>query len=251
MMRKFLIFILLNFCCDQIIAGALMKPKKVSWDFQGMFGKFDRAALQRGLQVYKEVCSACHSVKRIRFRELSALGFSEAEIKAFAAAYNFETLNAEGEKVERKGEPSDHFPSPYANELAARAANGGAYPLDLSLITKARPRGADYVYSLLTGYGQTPPEGVTVGEGRYYNPYMSGGQIAMAPPLTQDGQITYSDGTAATIDQMARDVVTFLSWTAEPEMEERKRIGLAVLLYLLIMTGVFYLAMRKIWKAVK
>lgn len=234
-----------------IQANPTTKPCNKVWSFQGMMGSFKKDELQRGMQIFKEVCSTCHSLKRIRFRELAALGFSEAEIKAIAAAYNFETLNAEGEPAERKGEPSDAFPSPYKNELAARAANGGALPPDLSLMAKARVGGPNYIYSLLTGYGKTPPQGFAVAEGRHYNPFMTGGQIAMAPPLTADGQVTYSDGTVATIDQMAKDVTTFLSWAAEPEMEDRKRIGFAVLIYLIIMSGVFFLAMRKIWKAVK
>ena len=250
-MHKFFIVIFLSFFSVNLNAEVLMKPKKMCWPFEGVLGKFDRAALQRGFQVYKEVCSACHSLKHIRFRELSALGFSEAEIKAIAAAYSFDTLNDDGEKAERKGESSDSFPSPFPNDRAARAAHGGALPPDLSLIIKARPHGPDYVHALLTGYGQKPPEGFVVAEGRYYNPYMNGGQIAMPPPLTQDGLVTYSDGTVATVDQMAKDVVTFLTWASEPEMEERKRLGFAVIIYLLIMTGVFFLAMRKIWKGVK
>lgn len=236
---------------QEVSAEPLQHPPKQSWSFQKMTGTFDRATVQRGLQVYKEVCSVCHSVKRIRFRELAALGFSETEIKAIAAGYNYETLNNEGETVERKGEPSDPFPSPYKNDLAGRAANGGALPLDLSLMAKARLGGPDYIHALLTGYNQTPPKDISIAQGSYYNPFMTSGQIAMSPPITHDAQVTYSDGTKATIDQMSRDVTTFLSWAAEPELEERRRLGFAVVLYLLIMTAVFGLAMRKIWKGVK
>ena len=248
---KLFVLLLYGLMFTDVSANPISKPCNKVWPFQKMMGTFDRAALQRGFQVFKEVCATCHSLKRIRFRELEALGFSEAEIKAIAASYTYKTLNNEGETVERKGEPSDSFPFPYENEAAGRAANGGALPPDLSLIVKARPNGVNYVYSLITGYGKTPPKDITVAEGRHYNPFMNGGQIAMAPPLTQDGQITYSDGTKATIDQMAQDIVTFLAWASEPEMEDRKRIGFAVMIYLIIMSGVFFFAMRKIWKAVK
>ncbi|MBX9976756.1 MAG: cytochrome c1 [Alphaproteobacteria bacterium] len=225
-------------------------PPPQQWGFKGPLGTYDKAALQRGFQVYKEVCAACHELKRIRFRELAALGFSEPQIKALAATYSIKILNESGEEAERPGIPSDAFPPIHPNELATRAANNGALPPDQSLIIKARPHGEDYIYALLTGYGQTPPKDIVVGEGRYYNPVMAGGQISMAPPL-KDGQVTYSDGTKATVSQMAKDVVEFLSWTAEPEMEDRKRTGLAVLLYMLVMTIIFYAAKRKIWKDVK
>jgi len=232
-------------------AEPLKKPLPQEWPFKGMFATFDRAALQRGFQVYKEVCSTCHALKRIRLRDLEGIGFNKAQIKALAATYSVKMLNQSGEEAERPAEPSDAFPWIYPNELAARAANNGALPGDHSLIIKARPHGEDYVYALLTGYDENPPEGFKVGEGRHYNPYMTGGQISMAPPLVKEGQVTYSDGTKATVDQMARDVVTFLSWASEPESEERRDLGTAVMLYLLVMTGVFYLAMRKIWKDVK
>lgn len=224
--------------------------EKQQWSFQGPLGTYDKAALQRGFQVYKEVCSVCHSLKRIRFRELSSIGFSAAEIKSLAATYQVKTLNDAGEEVERPALPSDAFPGPYANDLVARSANNGALPPDQSLIVKGRPHGADYVYALLTHYGLEAPKGVTVAEGRHYNPIMSGGQIAMAPPF-KDDQVAYSDGTKATVDQMAHDVVTFLSWTSEPEMETRKQSGIAVLLYLLVMTVVLYAVKRRVWRDVK
>lgn len=241
-----------------IIVGAILSSSAVGhqnsnppkWGFQKFFGTYDRAALQRGFQVYKEVCSTCHSLKRIRFRELSALGFSKAEIKALAATYSIKTLGDKGEETERKGESGDAIPEPYANDFAARAANNDALPPDQSLIIKARHDGADYVYKLLTSYGQIPPKGIVVEEGQYYNPIISGGQISMASPL-MDGLITYSDGTKATTHQMARDVVEFLAWASEPELEERRRMGISVFMYLMVMTALFYAAKRKIWKGVK
>lgn len=221
--------------------------EKQQWSFEGPFGTYDKAALQRGFQVYKEVCATCHSLKRLRFRELSAIGFNNAEIKALAATYQVKTLNDAGEEVERPALPSDSLPSPYANDLVARSANNGALPPDQSLIIKGRPHGADYAYALLTHFGLEPPKDVTIAEGRHYNPIMAGGQIAMAPPL-KDDQVTYADGTKATIAQMSHDVVTFLSWVSEPEMESRKQTGVSVLLYLLVMTGVLYTVKRRVWK---
>lgn len=228
-------------------------PKHEHWNFDGMLGSFDRASIQRGLKVYKEVCSACHSLKRVAFRNLSDIGFSEAEIKSLAASYSIKDgPNEEGEYYERPGRPSDYFPSPYANDNAARAANNGALPPDLSLIVKARHGGADYVYSLLTGY-ENPPEGFVVGENMHYNPYFSGGgnQFAMTPPLIKDGQVEYTDGINPTVDQMARDAVNFLQWAAEPEMEARKRLGIKVLVFLTVFTALFYVAYKRIWKKIK
>lgn len=228
-------------------------PKHEHWKFDGMFGSFDREAIQRGLKVYKEVCSACHSLKRIAFRDLADIGFSEAEIKSLAGSYSVKDgPNEEGEYYERPGRPSDYFPSPYANDNSARASNNGALPPDLSLIVKARHEGANYVYSLLTGY-ENPPEGFVLGENMHYNPYFSGGgnQFAMTPPLIKDGQVEFSDGTNPTVDQMAKDVVNFLQWAAEPEMEKRKSLGVKVLIFLTIFTVFFYFAYKKIWKQIK
>jgi len=233
-----------------LAAGAAKPPRQVDWAFDGVFGKFDRPAIQRGLQVYREVCAACHGVKRVAFRTLTDVGFSEAEVKSMAAEYTIQDgPNDDGEMFDRPGRPSDRFPAPYPNEQAARAAQNGAYPLDLSLIIKARADGANYVYSLLTGYHDAP-EGVSVPEGMYYNPYFVGGLIAMAPPL-KDGAVEYQDGTVATADQMAKDVVNFLQWAAEPEMEVRKRMGVRVMLFLLVMTGFFYAAKKRIWSKVE
>ncbi len=223
--------------------------KSVNWAFDGHFGTFDRAAIQRGFQVYKEVCSACHGLSRIAFRNLQEVGFSEAEVKSLAEEYSYAAFDSEGEAIERSGKPSDRFPSPFANEDAARAANNGAFPPDLSLMVKARPNGANYLHSLLTGY-EDAPEGFSLGEGMLYNPYFEGRQIAMASPLFEGG-VSYEDETEASIDQMAKDVVTFLQWAAEPEMEDRKRMGLKVLLFLLVFTGFFYVAKKRVWKDIK
>lgn len=225
--------------------------KEVPWKFEGAFGHFDRASIQRGYQVYREVCSACHSMNLLSYRNLQKVGFSEEEVKTIAASYNVKDgPNDDGEMFERPARPSDRFVSPYANENAARAANNGALPPDLSLIVKARPNGANYVYSLLTGYGEKIPEHVSIPAGMHYNPYFPGGQIAMAAPLS-DGQVQYQDGTAATLDQSAKDVVNFLQWAAEPETEHRKSMGLKVLVYLAVFTLLFYLAKKRIWKNVK
>lgn len=230
------------------------EPKKMHWSFEGAFGTFDRQAIQRGFKVYKDVCSACHSLKRIAFRNLQEIGFSEEEAKSIAASYNVQDgPNDQGDMFERPGKLADHFPSPYANDQAARAANNNnALPPDLSLIIKARHDGANYVYSLLTGYS-TPPEGFHLGENMQYNPYYSGGgmQFSMIPPLIQEGQVTFDDGTKATIDQMAKDVVNFLQWAAEPEMEARKSLGFKTLIFTLIFTFFFYFAKKHIWSRLK
>ncbi|MDF3047165.1 MAG: cYT1 [Candidatus Midichloriaceae bacterium] len=230
-----------------------LHPKHVDWSFDGAFGSVDREAAQRGFKVYKEVCSACHSLKRIAFRNLMELGFSEAEVKSLAASYSIKDgPNSEGEMFERPGRTSDYFVGPYANENAARASNNGALPPDLSLIVKARKGGADYIYSLLTGY-ENPPEAFQLGENMHYNPYFAGGgaQFAMTPPLTSDGQVEYTDGTNPTVDQMAKDIVNFLQWTAEPEMESRKSLGVKILIFASLFTGIMYFAYKRIWRDVK
>jgi ubiquinol-cytochrome c reductase cytochrome c1 subunit len=221
------------------------------WTFDGMTGTFDREDLQHGFQVYKEVCAACHGIKRIRFRELHSLGYNEDEIKAIAAGYEVKDGPDDmGEMYERSARPSDAFPSPYANDKAARAANNGALPPDLSLITKARVGGADYLYSLLTGYGGEVPAGQHVSEGLYYNPWFPGHQIAMVPPL-QEGLVTYSDGSSPSIAEMAKAVTTFLAWAAEPEMENRKQSGIEALIYLAVFSLLMYLVMRQVWSRVE
>lgn len=224
-----------------------MEPKQMEWAFDGAFGKFDKPSIQRGFQVYKEVCSACHSLKRVPFRKLTDVGFSEAEVKSLATSYQIhDGPNDSGEMFDRPGRPSDHFPSPYANDNAARNSNGGALPPDQSLLIKSREDGPNYIYSLLTGYGQTPPEEHLVPEGAHYNPYFPGGNIKMAQPLHDDA-VTYQDGTKATVDQEAHDIVNFLQWAAEPEMEERKHMGVHVMLFLGIMTCFFYLVKKRVW----
>lgn len=230
-------------------AGDAKHPAEIAWQFDGLFGTYDRNALRRGFQVYKEVCASCHSLNQIAFRNLSQEGgpeFSDAEVKAIAREYIVEDGPDDyGDMFERDALPRDKFPSPYPNENAARAANGGAYPPDLSLITKARGGGADYIHALLSGY-EDAPEGVEMRAGLYYNPYMPGGKIAMPSPLLEE-LVEYSDGTQASVEQMSMDVTHFLNWTAEPELEQRKRMGFMVLIYLTIFAGLMFFSMRKIW----
>lgn len=217
------------------------------WSFSGVFGTFDRAAAQRGLQVYNQVCAGCHSLEYVAFRSLADIGYEEDQLKAIAAQFTVtDGPNEEGDMYERPGEPADTFPPPFDNKQAARNANGGAYPPDLSVITQARPGGPDYIYALLTGYGEAPPDH-ELRPGVYWNEYFPGNEIAMPPPL-QEGIVEYQDGTAATTEQMAHDVVTFLHWAAEPNLEERKRMGIKVVLFLLVLTGLLYAVKRRIWQ---
>jgi ubiquinol-cytochrome c reductase cytochrome c1 subunit len=231
-----------------------LHAKDVSFSTDGPLGKFDKAQLQRGFQVYKEVCSACHSMSYVRFGDLTALGYTEGQVKTIAAEWVAETvsINPEtGEAATRKSLPSDKFPSPYANETAARAAQNGALPPDLSLIAKAREGGAAYVYSLLTGYTDPPaslPKDAQPGAGLHYNPYFANLNIAMAAPLVADDQVTYGEGAPkATVDQMAKDVSAFLIWTAEPKLENRHQAGLATMIFLLIFAGLTYMSYKSIW----
>ncbi len=228
-------------------------PKAVSFAHEGAFGKWDQQQLQRGYQVYKEVCSACHSLEFVAIRDLAQLGYTEAEVKAEAASWTVPGVDPNtGETNTRPGAPTDYFPSPFANDIAARAANNNAIPPDLSLMTKARHNGPAYVYSLLTGYQEQPAELLRkfpdskTGTGLYYNPYFANLNLAMAPPLS-DGQVTYADGTQATVDQMAKDVSAFLTWTAEPALVKRKQTGWAVLGFLLFATILAWLAKKQIW----
>ncbi len=224
------------------------KLPHVNWSFSGPFGTYDRAAAQRGFQIYKEVCSNCHSLKEAYYRDLEGIGLSAAQVKAIAASVTVPTIGDDGQPAERPALPSDHFKSPFPNEKAARAALNGALPPDLSVITLAREGGADYVYGVLTGYGE-PPAGMKMGEGMNYNKMFPGHQIAMPQPLQPD-QVTYADGTKATLDQEAHDVVTFLEYVANPHMEERKRIGVKVILFLAMLTGITYAVKRKVWSDV-
>ena len=229
----------------------LLKP---SWSFDGFFGKFDRASLQRGYQVYKEVCVSCHSMKQLSYRNLGEQGgpeFTEAEVKAIASQYEvLDGPNAEGEMFTRKGKPSDKFKSPYLNENASRAANGGAYPPDMSVLVKARPGGSDYIYSLLMGYEEKVPDNIKLEDGVYYNKYMPGNKIRMAKPLSE-GSVSYTDGTKATQEQLSKDVVAFLTWAAEPHLEARKKLGFKSVVYLLILTILVYFVKKKIWLRVE
>jgi ubiquinol-cytochrome c reductase cytochrome c1 subunit len=235
-----------------------LHPKHLSLASDGPFGKFDKKQIQRGFQVYKEVCSACHSMNLVAFHDLEALGYNEAEVKAIANQWQTEvpSVNPEtGEAATRKALSSDRFPSPYANETAARAANNNALPPDLSLITKAREGGAAYVYSILTGYRAQPAELVKkfpatkTPQGLHYNPYFPNLNIAMPPPLTSDGQVTYAPGNPKpTVDQMAKDVAAFLVWTAEPKLARRHASGIAVTIFLLFATIFAYLAYQNIWR---
>lgn len=240
-------------------------PKEVEWSFAGPFGHYDKGQLQRGLKIYTEVCSACHSMHLVSFRSLEALGYSEAQVKAFAATHETQDgPNEDGEMFARKSVPSDYFPSPFPNEQAAAAANNGAAPPDFSLIAKARgitrgfPQfifdmftqyqegGPDYIHSLLTGY-QEAPQGVEVPEGGHYNPYFANAaSLAMAPPLSAD-QITYEDGTPQTVDQYAKDISAFLMWAAEPHLEDRKRTGFMVMVFLAIFTILIYLTKKSVY----
>lgn len=237
-----------------------LHPEDIHLSSAGFFGKFDRQQLQRGFQVYKEVCAACHSLKYVSFRDLEHIGYSEAEVKAIANQWVIEqpTVNPEtGEAATRKNMPSDRFPLPFANDIAARAANNNAIPPDLSLMTKARHDGSNYVHALITGYRNQPAEliekfpGAKTPPGLHYNPYFANLNIAMPPPLTSDGQVTYSDGTKATKDQMARDVSAFLTWTAEPNLEARHAAGFAAVIFLLIFVYLAWGAYQNVWRDIK
>jgi ubiquinol-cytochrome c reductase cytochrome c1 subunit len=230
-------------------AGDHSAPKlpEVNFPFEGMFGHYDYGALQRGFGVYKQVCSNCHGLRLLSYRDLRQVGFSAAQVAAVASTVQVQDgPNDDGQMYERAGRASDRFKSPFANEKAARAANNGALPPDLSVISKAREGGASYIYALLTGYVD-PPAGVTLMPGMNYNTYYPGHQIGMAAPLTSDGQVEYADRTKPTVDQMARDVASFLAWAAEPEMEERKSMGVKILIFLAVLGGLAYSVKRKIW----
>ena len=241
--------IFFNFYFVNLNSAEKIDPIKIDWSFKGITGKFDRASLQRGYQVYNEVCASCHSMRLLSYRNLGEEGgpeFSLEQVKAIAA--NFEVQdgpNADGEMFTRPGRPSDKFVSPYPNIQAATAANGGAYPPDMSVLVKSRKGGADYIYSVLMGY-EEPPSNIKLDEGVYYNKYMEGQKIKMSNPLS-DGIVTYSDGTEASMDQMAKDVTTFLTWAAEPTLEQRHKIGVRVIIFLIIFTILVYLSMRRLW----
>ena len=226
---------------------------KTDWSFKGLFGKFDRASLQRGYQVYTEVCSSCHSMKYLSYRNLAEEGgpeFTVAQAKAIAASFEVtDGPNDDGEMYTRPGKLSDKFVMPYDNVKAAQAANGGAYPPDMSVLVKARGDGVDYIYSLLQGY-EDPPVGMSLDDGVYYNKYMYGNKIKMSNQLS-DGLVEYGDGTNASVEQMAKDVTTFLMWAAEPHLESRHQMGFKAIVYLVILTILVYFSMKKIWSRIE
>lgn len=236
---------------EGVINTRSLHPKQMKWSFDGVFGSIDRASAQRGYQVYKEICSACHSLQHVAFRNLTAIGFSEAEVKQIASEVLVsDGPNDDGDMFDRPGLPSDKFVNPYANEQAARASNGGAFPPDLSLIIKARHDGANYVYSLLTGFEEAP-ENFPLTSGKSYNPYFEGRQISMPAPIADDEQVEYNDGTYATKEQMAIDVVNFLQWAAEPETEHRKKMGVRTMIFLAILFVILLAAKKAVWRNVK
>ena len=254
-MKKFKLF----FCIflsltifNNLKSAEQVDPIKVDWSFKGLLGKFDRTSLQRGYQVYNEVCASCHSMQYLSYRNLGEPGgpeFSVDQVKAIAANFEVEDgPNADGDMFTRPARPSDKFVSPYPNVQAATAANGGAYPPDMSVLVKARKGGSDYIYSVLMGY-ENPPAGFELEDGVYYNKYMDGKKIKMSNPLSE-GIVTYSDGTAATEAQMAKDVTTFLTWTAEPHLETRHKMGVKVLIFLTIFSLLVYLSMKRIWSRI-
>ena len=256
-MTKFLkissLIILLAGVFNNSIAAEKVEYLKTDWSFKGLFGKFDRGALQRGYQVYTEVCSSCHSMKYLSYRNLAEKGgpeFTESQAKAIAASFEVKDgPNADGEMFTRPGKLSDKFVMPYENVKAAQAANGGAYHPDMSVLVKARGGGVDYIYSLLQGY-EEPPAGFILDDGVYYNKYMYGNKIKMANQLS-DGLVEYADGTSATVEQMSKDVTTFLMWAAEPHLESRHRMGFKAIVYLIILTVLVYFSMKRIWSRVE
>ena len=234
-------------------AGSNSPLLKQDWSFKSFFGTFDRASLQRGYQVYTEVCASCHSMQYLSYRNLAEEGGPEFSIdQAKAIASNFEVTdgpNSDGEMFTRPAKLSDKFVMPYANDEEAKLSNGGAYPPDMSVLVKARAGGADYIYSVILGY-EDPPDGMVLDDGVYYNKYMYGNKIKMPPQLYED-LVTYSDGTPATPEQMAKDVTTFLAWTAEPKLEERHKFGFRAIVYLILLTILVYFSMKRIWSRVE
>lgn len=242
----FAVCALLGLSAGPALAQEKMPPlPHPKWSFSGPFGTYDQAALQRGFLVYQRVCSLCHAMKELYYRNLEDIGLSEEQVKAIAAGVQVPTLDERGQPTTRPGRPSDHFKSPFPNDLAARAANNGALPPDQSVLVLARPDGPDYVYAILTGYAP-PPSGMKMEPGMQYNKYFPGHQIAMPPPL-QDNSVEYSDGTKPTLAQEAHDVTAFLTWASMPEMDARKQMGVRVFLYLLFLTGLTYAVKRKVW----
>lgn len=245
MLRFLFVLALLVYSLPVHAAGDAEHPPEMHWHHDGMFGQFDKAQLQRGFQVYTQVCAACHSMEKLSYRNLSALGYNEAELKAIARNNMvIDGPNDEGDMFERPGLPSDRFVSPFANKQAAGYANNGAVPPDFSLIAKARHGGANYIYGILTGYEEGHEDKLL--DGQYWNRYMPGHVIAMAPPL-MDGQVAYEDESPQTVDQYSKDVSAFLAWASDPHATERKQLGLKILIFLLVFAGVMYATKKKIW----
>ena len=247
---KNILLIIIIFSSFKIFAASEIKnAPKQQWSFDGLTGKFDISSIQRGYKVYREVCSGCHSMNLLYYRDLIDVGFSEEEVKAIAAEYTvLDGPNDDGEMFERSAKPSDHFVSPFKNEQEARVSNNGSYPPDLSVITKTKKNGPDYIYNLLMGYTE-PPEDFELGEGMYYNKWKEGHQIAMAQPL-DEGYVDYDDGTENSLHQLSKDITYFLVWAAEPELEERKRMGIKVLLFFIIAGALVFLVKKNLWKKI-
>lgn len=249
-----------------LAAGETKSPRPVNGSWEGPFGTFDRAQLQRGFQVYKEVCSSCHGMNLLHYRNLGERNgpfwdpkYPNANdnpvVKAIAAQYTIKDVDAEGNEIERPRLPSDPFTAPFESDAIAKQANGGALPPDLSVITKARHGGADYIYSLLTGYNQTPPEGKSIPSGKYYNPYMPGGVIAMSEQVP-DGRVEYAQteanaGIQNTEEQMAKDVAAFLQWAGDPKATIRKQTGVAVMAFLAIFAVLLWFTYKSVWRNVE
>ena len=256
MIKIFRTFLIVFFFLTQNSFSEVNKTDliKVNWPFDGFFGKFDKASLQRGFQVYKEVCASCHSMRHLSYRNLGEKGgpeFSKEEVKAIASQFEVQDgPNQDGEMFTRTALPSDKFVKPYPNSNAARSANGGAYPPDMSVLVKARKGGANYVYSVLMGYADEIPSNITLEEGVYFNKYMTGNKIRMPKPIN-DGSVEYTDGTNASEEQISKDVVAFLTWAAEPHLEARKRTGFKSIIYLLILTILGFIIKKKIWSNIE
>ena len=242
-----LIFLFSNF--NVLASGSGNDLPKHNWSFKGLTGTFDKSAVQRGFKVYREVCSGCHSMSLLYYRDLIDIGFSNEEVKAIAAEYTvIDGPNDEGEMFERPARPSDRFVPPFSNKQEARVSNNGSYPPDLSVITKAKKRGPDYIFSLLLGYTE-PPVDFELGEGMYYNKWKEGYQIAMAQPL-DEGYVDYDDGTENTLPQLAEDITTFLVWSAEPELEERKKLGIKVILFFIVLGSIVFIVKNRLWREI-
>ncbi len=242
-----LVFLFSNF--NVLASGSGNDLPRHNWSFKGLTGTFDKSAVQRGFKVYREVCSGCHSMSLLYYRDLIDIGFSNEEVKAIAAEYTvIDGPNEEGEMFERPARPSDHFVSPFLNEQEARLSNNGSYPPDLSVITKAKKHGPDYIFNLLLGYTE-PPVDFELGEGMYYNKWKEGHQISMAQPL-DEGYVDYDDGTENTLPQLAEDITTFLVWSAEPELEERKKLGIKVILFFIVLGSIVFIVKNRLWREI-